>query len=204
MEEYTYNTMNTSMPSCATMRHAAYTKLSGHWLYPVLTMLLYMVVNGAAGCLCIGSIFVTMPLSFGFCITFLLFMRDMTGDDEMVTRPFHVFRQYGRYLGGSILVALFTMLWTLLLIVPGIVKSYSYRMTAYIMHDNPDIPVSECIRKSQQMMSGHKWKLFCLDLSFIGWILLGIITFGIAMLWVTPYMATASAHFYVELKSRNQ
>ena len=91
----------------------------------------------------------------------------------------------------NILIAIFTFLWSLLFIIPGIVKAYSYAMTPYIVHDNPEMPVRECIRQSQRMMKGYKMKLFLLDLSFIGWILLGIFSFGIGLLWVLPYMETA-------------
>jgi uncharacterized membrane protein len=75
-------------------------------------------------------------------------------------------------------------------------------MTPYILHDNPEMGVSDSLRRSQQMMKGFKTKLFLLDLSFIGWLLLGFITFGIGLLWVCPYMATARAKFYEELKAR--
>ena len=109
---------------------------------------------------------------------------------------------YGRWLGASLLVLVFTFLWSLLFIIPGIVKAYSYAMTPYIVHDNPEMPVRECIRQSQRMMKGYKMKLFLLDLSFIGWILLGIISFGIGLLWVRPYMETAHAKFYEELRTR--
>ena len=119
-----------------------------------------------------------------------------------MTRPFAVFNHYGRWLGASLLVALFVFLWSLLLVIPGIVKAYSYAMTPYILHDNPEMGVSDSLRRSQQMMKGFKTKLFLLDLSFIGWLLLGFITFGIGLLWVCPYMATARAKFYEELKAR--
>ena len=90
----------------------------------------------------------------------------------------------------------------LLFIIPGIVKGYSYALTPYITHDQPALPVRACLRRSQQMMKGYKMKLFLLDLSFIGWILLCLVTFCIGFLWVKPYIETAHAKFYEELKSR--
>ena len=97
---------------------------------------------------------------------------------------------------------IFIFLWTLLLIVPGIIMSYAYAMTPYIMKDNPEMGAMECIKKSKAMMNGYKWKLFLLDLGFIGWILLACITFGIYGLWLTPWMQTSRAKFYEELKVR--
>ena len=96
----------------------------------------------------------------------------------------------------SIVMGIFTALWSLLLIVPGIIASYRYRMAMYIIHDDPEVGIMEAIRKSKQMMVGHKLDLFVLDLSFIGWGLLCVITLGIATLYVGPYVAATQAAFY--------
>ncbi len=88
----------------------------------------------------------------------------------------------------------------MLLYIPGIIKSYSYAMTYYIAQDEPELSAEKCICKSMDMMKGHKMELFLLDLSFIGWILLCILTGGIALLWVEPYYLSARAAFYEELK----
>ena len=85
--------------------------------------------------------------------------------------------------------------------VEGIIKSYSYALTVYISEDNPDLTPEECINKSIEMMNGNKWKLFLLDLSFIGWFFLSILTLGIALLWFRPYLETARIYFYEDLKS---
>ena len=142
-----------------------------------------------------------VPLGFGFMITFLEYMRGI-GRENMVPSPFRCFKDYGHYLGTSALMTVFIFLWTLLLIVPGIIKGYAYAMTPYIMHDNPELSADDCINRSMEMMNGYKWKLFCLDLSFLGWVLLGIITLGIGLLWVSPYMECSHAKFYEELKGR--
>ena len=96
----------------------------------------------------------------------------------------------------SIVIGIFTALWSLLLIIPGIIASYRYRMAMYIIHDDPEVGIMEAIRKSKQMMVGHKMDLFVLDLSFIGWYLLSVITLGIATLYVGPYVAATQAAFY--------
>lgn len=98
-----------------------------------------------------------------------------------------------------LLVSIFITLWTLLLVIPGIIKSYAYSMTFYILADNPDLDAMEAIRKSGKMMKGHKWELFCLQFSFIGWMILSAFTAGIGGLFLNPYMEAATAAFYRNL-----
>jgi uncharacterized membrane protein len=106
----------------------------------------------------------------------------------------------GNNIVASILVQVFTFLWSLLFIIPGIVKSYSYSMTYFILADNPDMAPTDAIKASREMMDGKKWRLFCLDLSFIGWYLLSILTLGILALWISPYNMMARAEFYESIK----
>lgn len=100
----------------------------------------------------------------------------------------------------NFLVGLFTFLWSLLFIIPGIVKYYSYSMSMYILAENKGKPALECINESKAMTNGHKADLFVLGLSFIGWALLGAITFGIAYIWILPYMNATYANAYHSLK----
>ncbi|MCI6715825.1 MAG: DUF975 family protein [Lachnospiraceae bacterium] len=96
---------------------------------------------------------------------------------------------------------LYTWLWSLLFIVPGIIKAYEYRMIPYILAENPDIDTKEAFARSKEMMTGNKWDAFVLDLSFLGWILLSVCTCGIlAIFWVNPYMYMTDAELYVALK----
>lgn len=108
------------------------------------------------------------------------------------------------YIGVTLVSTIFIGLWTLLLIIPGIIASYSYSMINYIMVDNPNIGVLECIKRSKEMMNGHKWELFVLRLSFIGWIFLGIFTLGILYFWLIPYMNVTMANFYDSVKELKQ
>ena len=97
---------------------------------------------------------------------------------------------------------LFIALWTLLLIVPGIIKGYAYRMVPYILAENPDMNYKEALDLSSKMMYGNKWKSFVLDLSFIGWIILSILTFGILLLfYVNPYIGSTNAELYKAIKA---
>ena len=138
------------------------------------------------------------PLDIGYSQASLRFHRGEK--NEFVSNIFEVFNLYWRNLGLVALKAVYIFLWTLLLIVPGIVMSYAYEMAYFIRLDHPEWDAADCIRASKQMMKGYKWKLFVLDLSFIGWILLSIISLGIGSLWVIPWIQVSHAHFYEELK----
>lgn len=94
------------------------------------------------------------------------------------------------------------MLWSLLFVIPGIIASYRYAMTPYILAENYDLSVMEAISESKRLMRGNKWKLFTLDISFIGWILLSNLTLGIASLWVSPYQEASRAAFYREISEQ--
>ena len=97
-----------------------------------------------------------------------------------------------------LLQTLYVLLWSLLLIVPGIMAAYSYAMTEFLLADNPDLTPSEALTQSKAMMYGNRWRLFCLHISFIGWSILANITV-IGGIFLTPYVATADAAFYREL-----
>lgn len=98
----------------------------------------------------------------------------------------------------------FVFLWTLLFIIPGIIKGISYSQMFYLMSDDEKLEPGDAQRKSMEMMEGHKWEYFVLQLSFIPWHLLGIITFGIAYVWVVPYIETTMAEYHVRLVNENK
>ena len=99
-----------------------------------------------------------------------------------------------------LLRSVYVLLWSLLFIIPGIMASFSYAMTSYILAENPELTAGEAIEQSKQMMYGHRWRLFCLQFSFIGWELLSaLLTLGIGGLWITPYKQAAIAAFYREI-----
>ena len=104
------------------------------------------------------------------------------------------------YLAISLLVGLFTALWSLLLIIPGIIAAINYSLVFFVKLDNPELGALEVLRKSKEMMNGHKWDFFVLILSFLGWAILGIFTLGILYLWLVPYMQVTYANFYNSLK----
>ncbi|MCL2527126.1 MAG: DUF975 family protein [Defluviitaleaceae bacterium] len=110
---------------------------------------------------------------------------------------------YLRKVGGMAWMGLFTMLWTLLFFIPGIVKGIAYSMTPFILADCPNVTAKEALKLSMRMTKGHKMELFVMYLSFIGWSMLGGLTFGILnIVFVNPYLYTTCAGYYVELKQR--
>ena len=112
---------------------------------------------------------------------------------------FSQFERFGQAFLQRFLRILYTSLWSLLFIIPGIVKSYAYAMTPFIMAENPEMTASEAITASKEMMDGHKGELFTLDLTFIGWDLLCLLTLNIGHLWLNPYKNAAYAVFYKDL-----
>ena len=92
------------------------------------------------------------------------------------------------------------MLWLLLLVIPGIIKSISYTQILRVKKDNPEMKALDCINESKYLMEGYKMEYFVLRLSFIGWSLLSVFTLGILGFWLLPYMETTYAEFYDKLK----
>lgn len=188
------------------LRAAALTALEGRWTPAVLTTLVYMLLAGACSAipfLNFATALLVLPvLGFGFMIIFLNMMR--VGETPKIENIFDGFKNYGQTLGTMLLMMVYIFLWSLLLYIPGIIKMYSYAMTPYILKDEPELGADAVITKSMAMMRGNKMKLFLLDLSFIGWIILAMITFGIGFLWLAPYMQNARAAFYLDLKNAQQ
>ena len=110
------------------------------------------------------------------------------------------FKGYFRSLAAMFLMSLVVGLLTLLLIIPGVIASMAFYLTPYILKDNPELSILDALRLSRKMMHGHKMQLFCLQLSFIGWGLLNLLTLGIGTLWLLPYMTTTMAAFYQDLR----
>ena len=185
------------------LRAASRTTLTGNWMMAALATLVYLLIAGGVSSIPVAgsvlAIIVAYPLAYGFAILFLDLFRE--GKPIDIGKLFDGFKDFGRVWGTLILVAVYTILWTCLLIIPGIVKSYSYALTPFILKDEPELRYNAAIEKSMRMMNGYKMKLFLLDLSFIGWMILSILTLGIGLLFLQPYMNTARAAFYEDLKA---
>lgn len=189
------------------LRKSARESLKGKWGTAVVAYLVLLFLPGLAEGLSMGDGLLSLV---GTIATFMLmgpldysFRRMMIkanrGEKIEVGDVFYGFNEFSRTFMAGIDVYFRTFLWTLLFIIPGIVAAYSYSMTYYIMIDNPQMGSSEAIGKSKEMMRGHKAELFFLDLSFIGWMILCILTLGIGYFWLGPYMESARASFYKKL-----
>lgn len=182
------------------LRAEARMALTDKWVMAAVATLVMGAVAGAASYIPVaGTILVALPVMYGFAIVMLNVFR---GDEVNIGGLFDGFSDFGRIVGTKLLQTIYTFLWTLLLVIPGIVKSYSYAMTDYILKDYPELSNNAAIEKSMAMMDGYKMKLFLLDLSFIGWAILCIFTFGIGLLFLKPYMQVAHAAFYEDLKAQ--
>lgn len=154
--------------------------------YSILNILVYFVVMSIS----VGYIYFNINLVKGSDFRF----------DNIFARIGKMFKIFGLFF----MIGLFTLLWTLLFIIPGIIASFRYVMAPYIMAENPEIGIMEAIRQSKEMMKGYKWKYFCLQFSFLGWLLLGMITLCIGLLWVAPYIQAATSAFYLQVSRRNE
>lgn len=146
----------------------------------------------------IASLLVGGALGLGATSFYLGIAR---GANPPVSDVFSGFKNFVNAFVLYLLMGIFVFLWTLLLIVPGIIASFRYSMAYYIMKENPDISPLDAIRQSKELMAGHKWRFFVLNLTFIGWALLAILTLGIGYLWLAPYIYVTQAHFYDDLKA---
>lgn len=186
--------------------------LEGNWTKAVVASLIAflileivgsspsMLVDPVPGMVWQGVITIMLlPLAWGYTVFFLRMAREENTDYE---RLFDGFSQYVRITLAELLKGIYVLLWMLLLIIPGIVKDYSYAMTEFILKDHPEISGEEAICQSMKMMQGHKMQLFLLDLSMIGWFILSCLTLGIGFLFLVPYNYSAHAHFYEDLKEQ--
>lgn len=148
------------------------------------------------------TVLVEWPISYSYEQMFLSYTRDRNID--VLKHTFSGFQDMRRAIVLTFLMEIYTLLWALLLIVPGIMRYYSYRLSYFVALDHPNWVAERCLYESRIMMRGHRWELFKLDISFIGWMLLTVLTCGIGLLWLSPMMGIATAKFYEELRHQQQ
>ena len=170
----------------------------------VITLIIGLISGAAIAVLSLipgGSLIVSIIITPAFALSIVrVYLNLMNGVTPKASDAFCGFDDFWAAFKVTFLVGLFTFLWSLLFVIPGIVKSLSYSMSTYILAENKGKPALECINESKAMTEGHKMDLFVLGLSFIGWGLLCGITFGIAGIWVLPYMQATYANAYNSLK----
>ena len=174
---------------------------SNQWMMALALCLVYGVIVAVAGSFTSGIVtfIVVGPMTVGLSGALLSASKNKTAADigEMFSVGFK--NDFGRALLIGILKNVFICLWSMLFVIPGIIKAYSYAMAEYVAVDHPEYTWKECIDASRELMDGNKWRLFCLDFSFIGWAFVALLTCGIGSLWVTPYQSMARTEFYRDL-----
>ena len=172
------------------------------WMYALLACFIVGAISAAAGSVIpgVGALIVIGPMTYGLSYVFLKQARD--GQEMQLGDIFKGFTDdFGQTFLIGLMTGIFTLLWSMLFVIPGIIKAYSYSMVYYIKIDHPEYDWRQCISESQAMMKGHKGELFMLDLSFIGWIIVGSMCLGVGILWVEPYMEASHAQFYESIKT---
>jgi uncharacterized membrane protein len=187
----------------ATLTERARTSLQGQWSLAVGAIAIFGILAISLSVIpIIGNIawlLVCGPLSIGYARFNLALIHQQSPRIEML---FSGLRQFDTGVIAYLVMTVFIFLWTLLLIIPGIIAALAYSMTYFIIAEDNSISAMDAIRKSKQMMVGHKWRYFCLCLRLTGWIILGAIPLGIGLLWAIPYLMTCQAHFYADLKNQ--
>ena len=135
-------------------------------------------------------------VQLGYC-KYLLKLHD--GEQADVKDLFSEFNRFADGFILSLLQGIYIFLWSLLFVIPGIVATYKYAMSSFILLENPGMKPNDAITASKELMNGHKGELFILGLSFFGWMLLSVLTLGIGNLWLNPYMNASYAAFYREI-----
>ncbi len=171
------------------------------WLMTLVVVLIYDAILGVANNIVIGGILLSGLMEYGLC---RVLVNNARGKEMNIVSLFDGFKENaGQALILGLLKSIFIFLWALLFVIPGIIKYYSYSMSAFIQQDAENKDWKVCLDNSREMMNGYKMKLFLLDLSFIGWYIVGALCFGIGILFVQPYHMQARAEFYEELKNQN-
>ena len=160
---------------------------------PAIVKWYLAIVGSTAGVLSLVNLILGGVIQLGYA-SYLLKQhdREICETKELFSK----FDYFGPGFLQLLLRNIFTTLWSILLVIPGIIKSLGYSMTPFLMVENPDLTAKEAIKLSQEKMMGHKWELFCMSLSFIGWSILATLTGGIGYIFLNPYMNAAYAAFY--------
>ena len=166
-------------------------------IFLILTVVVPLIpfIGGIAGLIIIG------PLTLGF----VLCIRHISHGYKCEVGQ--LFSGFNNFVGPFVfyfLSSLFVVLWSLLFFIPGFIKTLEYSMGYYILADNPGMDGNEARIQSMKLMKGHRWELFCLEFSFIGWHILSALTFGILSIYVAPYRELSLYHFYQEISGQNK
>ena len=212
--------------SCKQYREMAWETLSPHWNAVTFTMFIICIIAyvgggvsmigtflgldvlsmSGSGLSMVISVLLVAPMSYGFSMLLLDYVRRKEQSEGAVLASWqNAIENYSNIVVTYVLYVLILALIAIpTLFIGTIILGLAYAMAPFVLKDHPEYSAREALRASRLMMRGHKGKLFLLSLSFLGWILLGLITFGIGFLWIAPYISTASAHFYEDIKPQEE
>jgi uncharacterized membrane protein len=175
------------------LMRAARADLTGQWGMAILAFAIYWAISSLGGpvVLIFGG-----PMMIGLALFSLNLSKSKTAELSLI---FDGFKKFGQGFLAYLLITVYVFLWALLLIIPGIIAALSYSQVFYIMVEE-EIDATEAMKKSKDLMNGYKWKYFCLNFRFFGWMLLAVLTLGIGFLWLIPYMNVSYAKFYEDIK----
>jgi uncharacterized membrane protein len=168
--------------------------LEGKWGLAIGACLIYILITSAVPAV---NIIISGPMAVGMAGFSLKYSRRQQPE---LSDIFNGMNNFWNGLLAYLLVLIFVVLWSLLLIIPGIIAAISYSQTFFILSENPSMDPMAAIDKSKALMYGYKWKYFCLGLRFFGWALLCVLTLGIGFLWLIPWTQVTMAGFYDDLK----
>jgi len=202
------------MQSISTYKDRALENLKGNWGTAAIVTLVYFLIYEGINWL-VGSFLSTasgaifqlvwmaacLPLMWSYMALFLDFTR---GGSLEVGKLFAGYSDFGRVFGAYFLYMLVVIIGCICFIVPGIILALMFSQFIFIQKDDPTIGAIDSLKKSAEIMKGHKWELFVLLLSFIGWAILAILTLGIGLLFLEPYMMSTCAHYYEDLKKEQE
>ncbi|MGN0728526.1 DUF975 family protein [Treponema sp.] len=160
-------------------------------------LLIFGIIQSVSSFTFVGPFLLQGPLQLGLTLFMIEVVRTKKGQ---FNTGFKGFNQFGTSFVATLLMSILIFLWSLLLIIPGIIACFRYALTYYIIADNPEMSGSEAVKKSKEMMKGHKWELFVLLFSFFWWYLLCVITLGLAAIYVLPYINATMINYYEKLK----
>lgn len=189
--------------SSSELRSRAREQLKDRYWMVFVVVLIFFAVSGASYPMIIGLV-VVGPLTVGLSYYLLDIVQTKNKGDniELLIEGFK--KSLMSSIVANLVSMVFIFLWSLLFLIPGIIKALAYSMVPYIIAENPDIDGMQALEKSQEMMRGHKARLFGLYFSFIGWFILCALTFGIGFIFLAPYIQVTVANFYVDLRGNRK
>jgi len=175
--------------------------LEGIWTPTVITFLVYLMISSGAGIIPFGSLLVAGPLSVGLGFYSLQIAK---GNEVKLENIFIGFNNFANAIGTYFLMIIFIFLWSLLLIIPGIIASISYSQVFFILAEDTEKELDPklILSMSKEMMKGHKMDYFILLIMFFGLGLLSLLTLGIALIWLIPFMQVTMANFYLKINGK--